>query len=67
MTGEQSDRHFQGFMKHIVADALAKVPPGEREEFAKIFETKPNPEARMPLAKRPEHKRCEMGDFADLA
>ncbi|MBO61509.1 MAG: heme-binding protein [Verrucomicrobiales bacterium] len=67
MTGEQSDRHFQGFMKHIIADALAKVPPGDREEFAKLFETKPNPEAPKPLAKRPEHKRWEMGDFADLA
>jgi len=67
MTGEQSDRHFQGFMKHIIADALAKVPPGEREDFGKLFKAKPKPEAAKPLAKRPEHKRWEMGDFADLA
>ena len=44
MTGEQSDRHFQGFMKHIIADALAKVPPGEREDFGKLFKAKPKPE-----------------------
>ncbi|MED5277870.1 MAG: hypothetical protein VYD86_02030, partial [Verrucomicrobiota bacterium] len=67
MTGEQSDRHFQGFMKHIIADALAKVPPGEREDFGKLFKAKPKPEAAKPLAKRPEHRRWEMGDFADLA
>ncbi len=67
MTGEQSDRHFQGFMKHIIADALAKVPPGEREDFGKLFKAKPKPEAANPLAKRPEHRRWEMGDFADLA
>ena len=67
MTGEQSDRHFQGFMKHIISDALAKVPPGERENFAQLFETKPKPEPAKPLVKRPEHKRWEMGDFADLA
>ena len=67
MTGEQSDRHFQGFMKHIIADALAKVPPGDREGFAQLFEAKPKPEPAKPLAKRPEHRRWEMGDFADLA
>ena len=66
MTGEQSDRHFQGFMKHIIADALTKVPPGEGD-FGKFFKAKPKPEAANPLAKRPEHRRWEMGDFTDLA
>ncbi|HCV98613.1 MAG TPA: hypothetical protein DGJ56_04875, partial [Verrucomicrobiales bacterium] len=67
MTGEQSDWHFQGFMKHIISDALAKVPPGERGNFAQLFETKSKPETAKPLLKRPEHKRWEMGDFVDLA
>ena len=32
-----------------------------------MFKAKPKPEAANPLAKRPEHRRWEMGDFADLA
>lgn len=68
MTESQSDRHFQGFMKHIIADALAKVPPGERELFAAMFEKKDKAEKSVkPLAKRPALKQWAMADFGDLA
>ncbi|MEE2947962.1 MAG: hypothetical protein VX392_06565, partial [Verrucomicrobiota bacterium] len=53
--------------KHIMADALAKVPPAERDRYAAIFE----PEAKASseperLAKRKVVAEWTMADFADL-
>jgi len=54
--------------KHIVADALAKVPPDEREQYAAIFELEAKP--ALPeldaLVNREVVEEWTMADFADL-
>ena len=68
MTEVRGEPHYQTHLKHIAADALAKVPPGEREPFAALFEpeVKPlEPEAER-LAKRKVVHQWAMADFADL-
>ena len=55
-------------LKHIVAEALATVPPGEREPFAALFEREAKPVAPEPerLAKPTVVHHWRMADFADL-
>jgi hypothetical protein len=54
--------------KHIVADALAKVPPGDREQIAAMFEpeTKPVSSESGALAKRKLVAEWTMADFTNL-
>ncbi len=68
MTGVRGEQHYQTYLKHIVADALAKVPPGEREVFAAMFTTEGKPVSPEPerLAKRPVVRQWTMADFAGL-
>ena len=68
MTEARGEPHYQTYLKHIAADALAKVPPGEREPFATLFEPEAKllaPEAEH-LAKRKVVHQWAMADFADL-
>ncbi len=68
MTEVRREPHYQTHLKHIAADALAKVPPGEREPFAALFEPEVKPlvpEAEH-LAKRKVVHQWAMADFADL-
>ena len=63
----RGEPHYQTYLKHIAADALAKVPPGEREPFAALFEPEAKPlapEAER-LAKRKVVHQWAMTDFAD--
>ena len=55
-------------LKHIVAEALAVVPPGEREPFVALFEREAKPVAPEPerLAERTVVHNWTMADFADL-
>jgi putative heme-binding domain-containing protein len=68
MTEVRGEPHYQTYLKHIAADALAKVPPGEREPFAALFEPKAKPLAPEPerLAKRKVVRQWAMTDFDDL-
>ena len=55
-------------LKHIVAEALATVPPGEREPFMALFEQEAKPVVSEPerLAERTVVHNWTMADFADL-
>ncbi|HIM23270.1 MAG TPA: c-type cytochrome [Verrucomicrobia bacterium] len=68
MTEARGEQHYQLFLKHIASDALAKVPPGEREVFAAMFESDPKPASPEPerLAKRKVVRQWVMTDFTDL-
>jgi len=66
MNKAQSDIHFLGFMKRIVSDALAKVPPVDRGEYGQMFDDKKVIEDK-PLVNRPNLKLWSMTDFSDLA
>ena len=68
MTEVRGEQHYQTYLKHIAADALAKVPPGERESFAALFEPESKPASPEPgrLAKRAVVHPWVMTDFADL-
>ena len=68
MTEVRGEQHYQTYLKHIAADALAKVPPGEREPFAALFEPESKPASPEPgrLAKRAVVHPWVMTDFADL-
>jgi putative heme-binding domain-containing protein len=62
----RGESHYKTYLKHIAADALAKVPPGEREPFAALFEPEAKPlapEAER-LAKRKVVHQWAMTDFA---
>ena len=67
MVEVRGEPHYQTHLKYIAADALAKVPPGEREPFAALFEPEAKPlapEAER-LAKRKVVHQWAMTDFAD--
>jgi len=68
MTEVRGEPHYQTYLKHIAADALAKVPPGERERFAALFAPEAKPLAPEPehLAKRKVVHQWAMADFAEL-
>jgi putative heme-binding domain-containing protein len=68
MTEVRGEQHYQTYLKHIVADALAKVPPGEREPFAVLFApgAKPASLEQERLAKRTVVRQWAMTDFAGL-
>ena len=54
--------------KHIIADALAKVPPGERERYEVMFERKKqltSSESER-LAKRKVIEEWTMADFDEI-
>ena len=63
----RGEPHYKMYIKHIAADALAKVPPGEREPFAALFEPEAKPLAPEPerLAKRKVVHPWAMTDFAN--
>ena len=65
MNKAQSDIHFRGFMKHIVSEALSKVPPVNRAEYEHVFDSK-KVVIDKPLINRPKHKNWVMTDFSDL-
>ncbi|MBC8243365.1 MAG: PQQ-dependent sugar dehydrogenase [Verrucomicrobia bacterium] len=67
MTESGGVPQLQMSYKHIVADALAKVPPGERGRVAAIFEPEAKPASPEPdaLANR-EVEEWTMADFAGL-
>ena len=68
MTDTGGIRQLELSFKHIVADALAKVPPGEREPYAVMFapEAKPPAPESERLAKRKVVHQWAMADFVDL-
>jgi len=68
MTDAGGVQQFKLSLKHIVAEALATVPPGEREAFAVLFEREAKPVAPGPerLAKPTVVHHWRMADFADL-
>jgi len=68
MTDAGGVQQFKLSLKHIVAEALATVPPGEREAFAVLFEREAKPVASESsrLAKPTVVHHWRMTDFADL-
>ena len=52
-------------MKHIVSEALSKVPPVKRAEYQHMFDSK-KVVIDKPLINRPNHKIWAMTDFSDL-
>lgn len=65
MNKEQSDIHFSGFMKHIISDALAKVPPIYRDEYKQMFDGEKVARNKQ-LVDRPNLRDWSMADFSDL-
>ena len=68
MTNAGGVQQVELSFKHIVAEALATMPPGEREPFAALFEREAKPVAPEPerLAERTVVHNWTMADFADL-
>ena len=66
MNKEQSDIHFQGFMKHIIADALAKVPPVDRGEYDAMFDRQIEVSLDKKLVDRVEREKWTMESFLNL-
>lgn len=64
MNKAQSDIHFLGFMKHIISDALAKVPLVERDEYERIFGDKKVSINKLNID-RPDHKVWTLADFTN--